>query len=83
MYPGEHFWWGGWWMFPMVMPIIMVAIVLVVLYFLFGRGGLRPPWWDRYPDREAESALDILKKRYAKGEITREEFEQVKKDLLS
>lgn len=28
-----------------------------------------------------ESPLDVLKKRYAKGEITKEQFEQMKRDL--
>lgn len=29
-----------------------------------------------------ETALDVLKKRYARGEINKEEFEEKKKDLI-
>jgi uncharacterized membrane protein len=34
-----------------------------------------------YEERNAESAMEILNKRYARGEINRDEFERIKKDL--
>ncbi len=34
-------------------------------------------------DKSEENSLEILKRRYARGEIDKEEFEQKKKDLIS
>jgi putative membrane protein len=82
MYPG-HMWFGGWWMFPMIMPIVWIIVILIVLHFLFGRRGYWGPWRGRHPGDQPESSLEILKKRYAKGEITKDEFERIKKDLLT
>jgi putative membrane protein len=63
--------WGGWGMgFGMLLfwGLLIAAIVLLVK----GCGV-----------RGDKSALDILKERYARGEIERDEFEQKKRDLQS
>jgi putative membrane protein len=76
----EYFWWGPMWFFPMIMPLVMLLVLVFCLYFLFGRGGFRSPG-EAQPGRNGDSALDILKKRYARGEITKAEFEKIKKDI--
>ena len=75
--------WGGMWIFPLIMFVVMI----IFMFLFFSRGGCRPPWWGpgghHGEGGEPDSALEILKKRYAKGEITKEEFEQMKNDILS
>ena len=51
---------------------LIVAGVLMVKW-LMGQGGAS----------RGDSALEILKKRYARGEINKEEFEERKRDLLT
>jgi putative membrane protein len=56
--------------------LVFLAAVVVGIVFLvrsFGRQGWR--------GHHEESALDILQKRYARGEITREQFEEMKRSL--
>ena len=51
--------------------LVIIGLVLLIKY-LWESGGAK---------REQESALEILKKRYANGDISKEEFEEKKKDL--
>ncbi len=75
--------WHGMWIF----PIVMFVIMLIFFFLFFGRWGCRLPWWNpgghHRESGDSETALEILKKRYAKGEITKGEFDQMKNDILS
>jgi len=82
MWQGE-FWSSGMWIFPLLMMIIM----LIIVSRIFGPGNFRSPWGqggDKHKGEEAseETPMELLKKRYAKGEIGKDEFDQMKKDLL-
>ncbi len=80
-------WWGPMCVFPTIVPIIILLVLIIVLCLVFGRRGFCSPWHGptRLDDQgqSPESGLEILKKRCAKGEITKEEFEQMQKDILN
>lgn len=56
-------------------------IALVVLAVRGLTGGNQRQGSDRAESAPSGNPLDILQTRYAKGEITREEFEQIRDDL--
>ena len=47
----------------------------------FGREGVGPACCDDSGEK-SETPLEMAEKRYAKGEITKEEFQDIRKDLL-
>ncbi len=63
----------------MFMWLILIIIAGVIIYFALERSRRS----GNSTDASGESPMEILKKRYAKGEITKEEFDRIKKDLES
>lgn len=64
------------------------AIILIIWIVRWALGmHHRGPWmggpYRNHPWMQQNSALDILKERYAKGEITKAEFDEKKKDIES
>ncbi len=72
------YWYGGWGVAGFLWTIlwwaiIIFGVILLVRWLGCGRGGGRCD--------DGRAPLDILKERYAKGEIDKREFEEKKKDL--
>jgi putative membrane protein len=73
-------WYGGmgWWMvfggiiFILFWGLIIYLIVWGIRRFSISRGT---------GGSDQRSPLDIAKERYARGEITKEQFDQIKRDL--
>lgn len=62
---------GSWLIMLLMMVLVFLGVVLAVKYL--GR-----EW---HTGIQCETAMDVLKKRYAKGEIDKKEFEYKRKDL--
>lgn len=72
MWGNQGFMGGFMWIFWIA---VIVGIILLVKWIVQQN---RPGG-----QQQGEDSVEILKKRYARGEIDKEEFEQKKKDLLS
>jgi putative membrane protein len=58
-------------LFMVLFWVLVVSGVVYLVRWLMGQGIADRP----------ESSLDILKKRYARGEISKQEFEDMRRDL--
>jgi putative membrane protein len=69
---GSGWWWMGGWLMMLVFWALVIAGIVVLIRFATSaaprRGG-------------AETPLEILRRRYAAGELTKEQFEQMKRDV--
>lgn len=67
---------GGYWGFFgwLFMVLFWAAVILVIVYLFRQIRGPAVP-------AAGETALDVLKRRYASGEITKEQFDEMKKEI--
>ena len=61
----------------------LLALILIVLFIAVVYVAFKWLWGEKpaFIRGSGESALDVLKKRYASGEISKDEFERVRKDV--
>ena len=73
--PQGYYWWPwapfGWFL---LIPLFFVAF-FALRFFFWGWWGGRG-WYYR-----GDSAMEVLRERFARGEITKEQFDQMRKDL--
>ena len=82
--PGMGFYGGGFWgngIFGMLFQLVFWVAIIGLGVYLFRRFGSRVPTGGSFQVNRSNSALDILRERYARGEIGRDEYEERARDL--
>ena len=79
MVGSEITWNSFWWLVPLFMMIL--CFFMMRGRRRFGMGCFGPRDLDHHQARRSDSALEILDKRYASGEIDKEEYQERKRVL--
>ena len=67
----------GWmWIFPFLFFLLMIAMM-----GFFWRRGFRTPWCGMMGDHAHETPRQILDRRYAGGDITKDQYDEMKRNL--
>ncbi len=77
MGPGMMGGFGWWWFMPIFFILFWGLVIWGIVALVRGLSGSRDS-----DSSTADSALEVLKRRYAKGEIDKKEYEEKKKDLV-
>lgn len=64
---------GSWWLFGWILTITLIAGVILAIVWTVRQTSR--------PTAPTETPLDILKRRLARGEITPDQFETIKRQL--
>ena len=80
---GPHVWSGGWhgWFFGPIMMIVIIAVAVIVVVLMLRWLGGSGQGAAHHVKTTGRTPLDILKARFAKGEIDKEEFEERRRVL--
>lgn len=79
---GMHPMWGVWGLWGIGMMLVMLVFWgLIIAGLVIGLRWLVSLGREARPESRYDAALDILRQRYARGDISREEFEARKRDL--
>ena len=73
---GMHPMWGVWGIGMMLTMLLFWGVVVVGIVF-----GIRWLAGQGKEPRSSDTALDVLRQRYARGDISKEEFDAKKRDL--
>lgn len=68
--------WGGEWSAMVVGPLVTILVIVAVV--LLARWLATPP---TSPRQDARTSLDVLKARFARGEIDRQEYEDRRRTI--